>query len=276
LGSIACASTLTNPTNGCVPYNPFGTGVVSQAAINYIVDHNDFYLLTMQEDTARAAMQGVLPWDVTGAGAPAVAFGVDYRKETLVSHADPLGALGALGGGNFVPVSAEYNIWEGYGEFDIRAPDLAELFNVIPASGGQVDYKNNVTEAVALSETAGNPNLVPETAVTISASVVMTPHWFPGLSVSVDAYSINVKDIVVRPSTTFERTSCQTGVATPTGVASNPAGFNGTGGVATGYCADWVYNAALANSSNVNGLQFLYTYPFNNGFLKTSGLDFNA
>ena len=30
------------------------------------------------------------------------------------------------------------------------------------------------------------------------------------------------------------------------------------------------------NSSNVNGLQFLYTYPFNNGYLKTSGIDFNA
>src|SRR6185437_5093952 len=218
LGSIACASTLTNPTNGCVPYNPFGTGVVSQAAINYIVDHNDFYLLTMQEDTARAAMQGVLPWDVTGAGAPAVAFGVDYRKETMVSHADPFGSLGALGGGNFVPISAEYNIWEGYGEldipilknsfvqsldgnmagrytdystsgavetwklgltsqvnddfrlrstmsFDIRAPNLAELFNDIPASGGQVDYKNGVTEAVALSETNGSPNLKPETAM---------------------------------------------------------------------------------------------------------------
>ncbi|HXR96185.1 MAG TPA: TonB-dependent receptor [Rhizomicrobium sp.] len=329
IGSIACRSTLTNPTNGCVPLDPFGVNVITPDAVAYVVDHNDYYFLNMQEDTARVAAQGVLPWNLTGAGAPAVAFGVDYRKETMVSTADPNGALGALGGGNFVGISAEYNIWEGYGEldvpilkntfvqsldgnmagrytdystsgsvetwklgltsqinddwrvrgtwsYDIRAPDLAELFNIIPASGGQVDYKNNVTEAVALSEAAGNPNLQPEKAVTISAGVVMTPHWFPGLSVSVDAYSINVKDIVVRPSTTFERTSCQTGVATPTGVASNPAGFNGTGGVATGYCADWVYNAALANSSNVNGLQFLYTYPFNNGFLKTSGLDFNA
>ncbi len=137
----------------------------------------------------------------------------------MVSTADPLGALGALGGGNFVPISAEYNIHEGFAEidipiikngfvdsldgnmagrmtnystsgmvetwklgltsqinddirvrgtwsFDIRAPNLAELFNDIPASGGQVDYKNNVTEAVALSEAAGNPNLQPEKAIT--------------------------------------------------------------------------------------------------------------
>jgi outer membrane receptor protein involved in Fe transport len=329
IGSIACASTLANPTNGCVPYNPFGTGVVTPASLHYIVDNNDYYFLNMEEDTGHAGMQGVLPWNLTGAGAPAVSFGWDYRKETMVSTADPFGSQGALGGGNFVPISAEYNTQEGYGEidipilkngfvdsidgnmagritdystsgmvetwkmgltsqvnddfrlrgtwsFDIRAPNLAELYNDIPASGGQVDYKNNVTEAVALSETHGNPNLQPETSTTISVGVVMTPHWVPGLTMSVDVYSIDVKNIVVTPSSTFERTACQSGSATPAGTASNPAGFNGTGGVATGYCADWVYNSTLQNSSNVNGLQFLYIYPFNNGYLKTSGVDFNA
>ena len=35
-GAIVCRSTLTNPTNGCVPYNVFGIGVNSAAAINYI------------------------------------------------------------------------------------------------------------------------------------------------------------------------------------------------------------------------------------------------
>ena len=322
IGSIACASTLTSPTNGCVPYNPFGTGVVTPASLNYIVDHNDYYFLNMEEDTAHAGMQGVLPWDFTGAGAPAVSFGYDYRKETMVSAADPHGSLGQLGGGNFVPISAEYNINEGYGEldipiikngfvesldgnmagritdystsgmvetwklgltsqinddfrlrgtwsFDIRAPDLAELYNDIPASGGQVDYKNNVTEAVALSEAHGNANLFPETATTISAGLVLTPHWVPGLTMSFDVYSIDVKNIVVTPSATFERTACQSSTPLPNGVASSPT-------LGTGYCADWVYNPTLVNSSNVNGLQFLYTYPFNNGYLKTSGLDFNA
>src|SRR6185312_10354821 len=119
IGSIACRSTLTNPTNGCVPLDPFGVNVITPEAVAYVVDHNDYYFLNMQEDTARLAMQGVLPWDFTGAGAPAVAFGVDYRKETMVSTADPNGSIGALGGGNFVPVSAEYNIWEGYGELDV-------------------------------------------------------------------------------------------------------------------------------------------------------------
>ncbi|MGH7972360.1 MAG: TonB-dependent receptor domain-containing protein, partial [Limisphaerales bacterium] len=329
IGSIACRSSLADPTNGCVPLNPMGLGVVSQDAINYVEDHNDYYFLTMQEDTARAGAQGVLPWDLTGAGAPAVAFGADYRKETMVSTADPNGAIGALGGGNFIPISAEYNIMEGYGEldvpiikngfvqsldgnmagritdystsgavetwklgltsqinddfrlrgtwsFDIRAPDLAELYNDIPASGGQVDYKTGVNQSTALSEAAGNPNLQPEKAVTFSAGIVLTPHWFPGLTMSVDAYSINVKNIVVATSNAFEKTACLAGTPTADGVASNPAGYNGTPGVATGYCADWVYNPALVTNSNPNGLQFVYNYPLNNGYLKTSGLDFNA
>jgi iron complex outermembrane recepter protein len=99
----------------------------------------------------------------------------------------------------------------------------------------------------------------------------------PGLTISFDAYSIDVHNIVVTPSATFERTGCQNGTATPAGTPS----VEGTGGPGvntgqTGYCADWVYNPTFVNSSNVNGLQFVYTYPFNNGYLKTSGIDFNA
>ena len=328
IGSVACRSTLANPTNGCVPLNPFGLNVITPQAVAYVVDHNDYYFLNMEQDTARASMQGVLPWDFTGAGAPAVAFGVDYRKETMVSTADPLGAQGALGGGNFVPVRGEYNIMEGYGEldipllkdsfvqsldgnmagrmtsystsglvetwklgltsqvnddvrlratwsYDIRAPNLAELFNVIPASGGQVDYINGRTIAVALSMAAGNTALQPEKAITYSGGIVLTPHWVPGLSMSFDWYSINVKNIVVAPSNIFERNACISGATTPDGVVS-VKGTTANPNSGTGYCADWRYNPALANSSNPNGLQFVFNFPFNNGYLTTSGLDFNA
>ena len=334
--TIVCRSSLTNPTNGCVPLNPFGLNNLTPQAVNYIVDHNDYYFLNMEEDTAGASMQGVLPWNLTGAGAPSTAFGVEYRKETMVSTADPLGSVGALGGGNFIPIRGEYNILEGFGEldipilkdsivdsidgnmagrmtsystsglvetwklgltsqinediraratwsFDIRAPNLAELFNVIPASGGQVDYLTGGTAAVALSMAAGNTALQPEKAITWSAGIVLTPHWIPGLTLSFDWYNINVKDIIVAPSTTFERTACLAGATTPDGIVSvkgtnynNGAGNPNAG---TGYCADWRYNPtnpAIATASNPNGLQYVYTFPYNNGFLMTSGLDFNA
>ena len=90
----------------------------------------------------------------------------------------------------------------------------------------------------------------------------MTPTWVPGLSMSLDWYSINVKGIISAPSTTLERNFCTAGTPTPTGGS---------------YCADWVYNSSLiVAGSNPNGLQFVYTFPYNNGFLQTSGLDFVA
>ena len=35
-GAVECASTVTSPNNGCVPYNVFGLGVNSPATIAYI------------------------------------------------------------------------------------------------------------------------------------------------------------------------------------------------------------------------------------------------
>jgi len=314
-GTVACRTTLTNPTNGCLPLDIMGTGVENPLAVNYVEDGNDFYHLNIEQDTAGVSMQGVLPWDLIGAGAPSTAFGVEYRKEAAVSTADPYGAAGGLGGGNFVPIRGEFNVIEGFAEldipiikngivesldgnmagrmtsystsglvetwklgltsqinddirlrftmsYDIRAPNLGELYNDIPASGGQTDYKTSNNVSTALSEAAGNVNLVPEAAITYSGGIVLTPHWVPGLTMSFDWYSIDVKGIISAPSTTQERAFCNAGTLTPTGGS---------------YCADWTYNSSLViPGTNPNGLQFVYTYPFNNGFLTTSGLDFVA
>src|SRR6185503_14682125 len=100
---------------------------------------------------------------------------------------------------------------------DIRAPNLGELYNTIPASGGQVDYKTGTNIATALSEAAGNTNLVPETAITYSGGIVLTPHWVPGLTMSFDWYNINVKGVINAPSTAQERNFCTTNQPTPTG-----------------------------------------------------------
>ena len=314
-GTVACRTTLTNPTNGCLPLDIMGIGVENPLAIAYVEDHNDFYRLNMEEDSAGASMQGILPWDLIGAGAPSTAFGVEYRKEAAVTAADPYGAAGGLGGGNFVPIRGQYNVIEGFGEldipiikngivqsldgnmagrmtsystsglvetwklgltsqinddvrlrftmsYDIRAPNLGELYNDIPASGGQVDYKTSNNVSTALSQAAGNVNLVPEAATTYSGGVVLTPHWVPGLTMSFDWYSIDVKGIISAPSTTNERAFCLAGTPTPSGGS---------------YCADWTYNSSLViPGTNPNGLQFVYSYPYNNGFLSTSGLDFVA
>ncbi len=309
VGSIVCRSTLTNPTNGCVPLNIMGTGVQSAAAVSYINDNNDWTFVNIQQDTAGASMQGKLPWDLLGAGVPSIAFGAEYRKEAEVSTAayNPTNIL--LGGGNFQPSRGEFNVEEGFAEvdvplikngivqdlsasvagrytsysisgavqtwklglssqvnddvrlrttwsYDIRAPNLGELFGTIPASGGTVDPKTNATVSSALTNTYFNQNLTPEKSTTVSGGIVLTPHWVPGLTMSFDWYSINVKGIIAVPTATITLNFCKQGIQL--------------------YCSNYVYQSGLVSATNPNGLFQVLLKPQNNGFLTTSGLDFQA
>jgi len=126
IGSIACRSTLTNPTNGCAPLNAFGDGVASAAAVNYVNTSQDYETMVLNEDVAAASMQGKLPWDITGAGAPAVAFGAEYRKEGGVTEVSPLALATSLAVANFGPLRGQYHIEEGFAE--INAPILKDSF----------------------------------------------------------------------------------------------------------------------------------------------------
>ena len=307
-GAIVCRSTLTNPANGCAPLNIMGTGVQSQDAVNYINDNNDWTFVNLQQDTAAASMQGKLPWDLLGAGVPSIAFGAEYRKEALVATAayNPTNIL--LGGGNFQPARGQYNVQEGFAEldvplikngivqdlsasvagrytsysisgavqtwklglssqvnddvrlrttwsYDIRAPNLGELFASIPASGGVIDPKTGSNVTSAITTASNNQNLQPEKSTTISGGVVLTPHWVPGLTMSFDWYSINVKGIIATPSATITLNFCKQGVQS--------------------YCNHYTYNAPVSDS-NKFGLSAVLNVPANNGFLTTSGLDFQA
>jgi len=126
IGSIACRSTLTNPTNGCAPLNAMGDGVASAAAVNYVNTSQDYETMVLNEDVVAGSMQGKLPWDITGAGAPAVAFGAEYRKEGGVTEVSPLALATALAVANFGPLRGQYHIEEGFAE--INAPILKDSF----------------------------------------------------------------------------------------------------------------------------------------------------
>jgi len=80
---------------------------------------------------------------------------------------------------------------------DIRAPSPLDLFQGgsqgtaainDPFKGGQV---TNIFTA-----TVGNRNLQPEIADTYAAGVVLTPTWVPGVTVSVDWYSIAIEEAI--------------------------------------------------------------------------------
>ncbi len=120
-GAIVCRSTLTNPTNGCVPYNLFGQGVNSQTAINYLSGRPDF-------DPGKTGFpqlnehfyQDVMAVDMQGspfsswAGPVSVAFGVEHRKERGDGRADAQSGAWLIG--NYIPTVGGYNVTEGFVE----------------------------------------------------------------------------------------------------------------------------------------------------------------
>ncbi|NUQ18434.1 MAG: TonB-dependent receptor [Sphingomonas sp.] len=77
---------------------------------------------------------------------------------------------------------------------DIRAPNIAELFENGGSSNTNV-FDPVLGRAVQIREiSAGNPNLKPEKADTLTAGVVFHPSIVPGFSASADYYDIRIKD----------------------------------------------------------------------------------
>lgn len=111
-GQIVCRSTLTDPTNGCVPFNVFGVNANQTAAQNYINGTSWLRQLTYQEDAA-ANIQGS-PFS-TWAGEVHVAGGGEYRKDGINATSDALSQANAFNVSNpkAIPSSA-ISVYEGY------------------------------------------------------------------------------------------------------------------------------------------------------------------
>jgi outer membrane receptor protein involved in Fe transport len=112
-GQIVCRSTLTDPTNGCAPFNVFGAGSPSAAALAYTrgTSRTDS---VFKEDVAAVNVSGTLfqGW----AGPISFATGGEYRKETAALTVDPLSRAGAFLFANPQPWSGSYDVKEGYVE----------------------------------------------------------------------------------------------------------------------------------------------------------------
>ncbi len=129
-GTIVCRSTLTNPTNGCVPYNPFGIGLNSQAAIDWI----GIYMWRhqkMRQDVAAVNFGGDL-FDMP-AGPVSVAFGGEWRKERISGVAADVALQNDGLFGNSLPSFGTYNVKEGYLETVVplaKGEDWADSFEL--------------------------------------------------------------------------------------------------------------------------------------------------
>ncbi|QJU56957.1 TonB-dependent receptor [Sphingomonas sp. AP4-R1] len=134
LGSIACRSTLSSPTNGCVPVNRLGTAPLSAAAKAYLTPSNPYRGQKFQQDVASVSVTGQL-FDLPG-GAASIATGGEWRKERLsTTSLDPFYGSG-WGLGNYLSNKGGYSVKEGFVELDLpvlRGVDLS-------AAGRYTDY----------------------------------------------------------------------------------------------------------------------------------------
>ena len=109
-GQIVCRSTLTAPTNGCVPLNLFGEGVVSSAALAYVLGspHRDE---TFTQDVVSFSITGE-PFS-TWAGPVSIATGGEWRRETVSGVVDPVYSAGWRNG-NFLVSTGHYDVKEAF------------------------------------------------------------------------------------------------------------------------------------------------------------------
>lgn len=122
-GTIVCRSTLTAPTNGCVPFNRIGTGGNTPQAIAYVL-YNGLQPLRIQNLKQEVGAINFSTNDLVDlwAGPISVAFGGEYRTESVTGFVDPLYqpivSNGVTTGtwiyGNYLPTFGKYNVKEAY------------------------------------------------------------------------------------------------------------------------------------------------------------------
>lgn len=122
-GAIICRSTLTNPTDGCVPLNILGTGVASQAALDYVMGHS-YLNAQITQDVVSATLRGE-PLS-TWAGPVSMALGVEHRREKEEGKSDPLSLVNSYWAGNYKPIKGSFTVNEAFLELVVPlAKDVA-------------------------------------------------------------------------------------------------------------------------------------------------------
>ena len=123
-GVPTCRSVITGIDPNCVPYDIFGTGTVSQAALDYLQTPG-FSRGNTQETVATASVTGQLgeygvqsPWSTQGV---AINVGAEYRKERLEFSTDTAFTTGDLAGqgGATIGVTGQFDVKELFTEVQL-------------------------------------------------------------------------------------------------------------------------------------------------------------
>jgi outer membrane receptor protein involved in Fe transport len=112
-GGIVCRSTLTNPGNGCVPYNVFGANAASAPAVTYV--HAAQALRQVTRQSAAALTVHGDPFALS-AGNVSLAAGVEYRRESVDTDVDPISLANGFVSTNPKPIQGAYTVREAFAE----------------------------------------------------------------------------------------------------------------------------------------------------------------
>jgi len=138
---------------GCVPFNPFGSGEITNAARNYVnpglnPDKTGIMgevVANMQQEAAAFTMSGVLPWAMP-VGEIGVAFGGEWRLERHGQYKiDARSQLGMYPSGNFgANFEGKQHVEEGF--LEMQVPVLKDTFVQtlnIDLAGRLTNYSNS-------------------------------------------------------------------------------------------------------------------------------------
>ena len=148
-GQPVCRSTLTAPTNGCVPADIFGTNTITAAVRSYATGTSwTDAQITMLDSAANLRGEPFSTW----AGPVSLATGLEYRRQASQSQSDPISQIDGWRVANFVPYKGAYSVEGGYLEFGVplarNAPwavaldlDTAARLTSYSTSGGVASWK---------------------------------------------------------------------------------------------------------------------------------------
>jgi len=141
-GQPICRSTLTDPGNGCLPYNPMGINVNSPETIAWLTGspHRD---QRFTQQVVAATVRGE-PFD-SWAGPVSIAMGIERRDEKVRGESDPTSAINGWFAGNYLPTFGSYHVAEAFLETVVPlAKDLpfAQSFD-LNAAVRRTDYSTS-------------------------------------------------------------------------------------------------------------------------------------
>lgn len=129
-GRIVCRSTLTDPSNGCVPLNRLRFGVATPEALNYVLGdpertqsfEQDVFAVNVSFDGPKLA-----------GGPIALGTGIEHRREAVSGFVETQYQAGWFVG-NFRPTFGEYTVTEAYVEAIAPLTESLDLNGAVRAT----------------------------------------------------------------------------------------------------------------------------------------------